>query len=228
MKLSIVVPALNEAGQIESTLRAAAPARAAGHEVVVVDGGSSDETTTRAAPLADRVLTAPPGRGAQMNAGARAACGQALVFVHADTRLPPDAHTCIVRALGAGADWGRFDVCLDGAGWALRVIERAINVRSRVSGIATGDQAIFVRRAVFETVGGFPDQPLMEDVALSTQLKRSSRPACLRVPVLTSSRRWERDGVMPTVWLMWRLRAAYALGADPHALARRYRRHDRA
>ena len=217
-RLTVVVPALNEAAGIERCLGALAPLRAGGHEVVVADGGSTDATVRIAAPLADRVLTAPRGRAAQMNAGAAAATGSALLFLHADTRLPAHADRLVLEALAAHA-WGRFDVAIDSDDPRLAVIAFFINRRSRLSGIATGDQAIFVRRDAFP---GFPPIALMEDVAFSRAMKRVSPPACLAARVLTSARRWERDGVARTVLLMWRLRYDYWRGADPDELARRY------
>jgi rSAM/selenodomain-associated transferase 2 len=221
--LSIIVPALDEASGIARMLEALQPMRARGVEVVVVDGGSRDDTRRLAAPLADRVIEAPRGRASQMNAGARASAGAYLAFVHADTRLPHDAPEAIRAALGGGTRaWGRFDVRIEGESPLLAVIGAAMNLRSRVTGIATGDQAIFARRDAFEAAGGFPEIPLMEDIALSSALKRISRPACLGKRVVTSGRRWERRGTLATVLLMWRLRAAYALGVDPHRLARRY------
>ena len=222
MRLSIVVPTLDEAGSIESTLVAARAAGAPGVEIVVADGGSRDATRSLAATLADRVIEAPRGRASQMNAGARAASGDALLFLHADTLLPPQAHAAILEALAGGREWGRFDVSISGAGALLPMVATLMNARSRWSGIATGDQAIFATRAAFDAVGGFPAIPLMEDVALSKALRRRCAPACLAVRVITSGRRWERHGTLRTVLLMWRLRLAYALGADPHRLARRY------
>jgi rSAM/selenodomain-associated transferase 2 len=217
-RLTVVVPALNEAGGIEACLAALAPLRARGHEVIVVDGGSADATPQLAAPLADRVINAPRGRAAQMNAGAAAAAGDALVFLHADTRLPPEADRRVLEALATHA-WGRFDVAIDSDDPRLAVIAFFINRRSRLSGIATGDQAIFVRRDAFP---GFPPIALMEDVAFSRAMLGGSPPACLAERVLTSARRWERDGVARTVLLMWRLRYEYWRGADPDELARRY------
>lgn len=224
-RLSIVVPTLNEAEGIEATLSALQPMRRRGHEVIVVDGGSTDATSRVAAPLADRVIRVARGRAHQMNAGAALAGGEVLVFLHADTRLPQGADGTIAGALARpGALWGRFDVRLSGRHPLLRVTERLMNARSRLSGIATGDQAIFVRRDCFRAVRGFPEVPLMEDVALSRTLKGLARPACLREAVLTSSRRWEQRGVLRTIVLMWSLRLAYALGADVHRLARAYER----
>ena len=223
MKLSIVVPVLNEASGIEAHLGRLAPLRARGVELIVVDGGSGDATLRLAMPLADRVFEAPRGRAAQMNAGARAAAGDALLFLHADTRLPEVADRLVVRALER-AHWGRFDVHIEGRHRLLAMVGAAMNLRSRLSGIATGDQAIFMRRAAFDAAGGFPQIPLMEDVALSRRLKRIGRPACVAERVVTSGRRWERRGVLRTIMLMWRLRLAYFLGADPVKLARSYRR----
>ncbi len=217
-RLSIVVPVLNEAHGIAATLASLAPLRAQGHEVIVVDGGSEDASAALAAPLCDRLLQAPRGRAAQLNAGARAASGDVLVFLHADTRLPPRADALILSALRDRL-WGRFDIAIEGRHPALRLVAAAMNLRSRLTGIATGDQAMFVRRAGFP---GFPDLPLMEDIALSRLLKRRGRPACLRSRVRTSGRRWESRGVLRTVLLMWRLRALYALGVSPERLARRY------
>lgn len=217
-RLTVVVPALNEAPGIVACLERLAPLRARGHEVIVVDGGSSDSTPRLAAPRCDRVLQAPRGRAAQMNAGAAAAAGDALLFLHADTRLPPQADRLVAEALAAHA-WGRFDVAIDSDDPRLAVIAFFINRRSRLTGIATGDQAIFVRRDAFP---GFPPIALMEDVAFSRAMKRVSPPACLIARVVTSARRWERHGVARTVLLMWRLRYDYWRGTDPDELARRY------
>ena len=219
--VSIIVPVLDEAAAIRETLAPLQAARASGAEVLVVDGGSRDGTVAAATPLADRVIAAARGRASQMNAGATAARAPALLFLHADTLLPPGALDEVRRALAA-SEWGRFDVSIVGHGAMLRVVGACMNARSRLTGIATGDQAIFVRRAAFEAAGGFPAIPLMEDVALSRALRRRGRPACLRARVATSGRRWERHGVLRTIVLMWRLRLEYALGADPHRLARRY------
>ncbi|HXU43640.1 MAG TPA: TIGR04283 family arsenosugar biosynthesis glycosyltransferase [Burkholderiales bacterium] len=215
-RLSIVIPALNEAAGIRGALEALAPLRRRGHEVIVVDGGSEDATRELAAGLCDRVLAAPRGRAAQMNAGAREARGEVLVFLHADTRLPANADE-LVR----GLLWGRFDVQIEGRHPLLKVIAWSMNLRSRLTGVATGDQAIFVRREAFP---GFPELPLMEDVAFSKAMKRRSRPACLREKVTTSGRRWESRGVVRTVLLMWQLRLLFLLGLSADKLARRYER----
>jgi rSAM/selenodomain-associated transferase 2 len=222
MTLSIVMPVLNEAASIEAALMALAPYRARGVEVIVVDGGSSDATVELAGPVADSVLSAPRGRATQMNAGAAAAHGDVLLFLHADTHLPDNADALILDGLArSGRAWGRFDVRFDDGG-LLRLIALMMNLRSRLTGIATGDQAMFVTRAAFDKVGGFPPIPLMEDVALSALFKRVSRPLCLSARVTTSGRRWHKHGLMRTVLLMWRLRLAYYFGSDPARLARAY------
>jgi rSAM/selenodomain-associated transferase 2 len=221
--LTIVMPALNEAAGIAATLQALQPLRARGVEVVLADGGSSDGTADLAAPWVDTVTASPRGRALQMNTGAAQARADALLFLHADTRLPPLAETLTLQALATGACWGRFDVSIEGRPGMLRVVAALMNLRSRLSGIATGDQAIFVTRAAFDRVGGFPVQPLMEDIEISRRLKRLGRPACLRAKVRTSGRRWEQRGVWRTVWLMWRLRWRYWRGESPAILAEAYR-----
>ena len=222
-KLSIIVPVLDEAPTIQAALEDLQGLRAAGAEVIVVDGASRDATASLAAPLADRVIEAPRGRASQMNAGAREAAGDVLLFLHADTTLAPGTVESMLARLDAeGREWGRFDVAIAGADPLLALVALLMNARSRATGVATGDQAMFVRRAAFDAVGGFPSIPLMEDVALSKALRRRSPPLCLRERVVTSARRWERHGTLRTIVLMWRLRLAYALGADPHRLARRY------
>ncbi|MEO8486534.1 MAG: TIGR04283 family arsenosugar biosynthesis glycosyltransferase [Betaproteobacteria bacterium] len=224
-RLSIVIPVLDEAAGIGATLIALAALRKAGHQVIVVDGGSRDDTVALARPHADRVLASPRGRATQMNAGAAVASGAVLVFLHADTRLPADAAEAIAHAHHEGARWGRFDVVIEGRSRWLPIIAAMMNLRSRLTGIATGDQGLFVERGLFASVGGFPTIALMEDVALSRiLLSRGGRPACLASRVRTSGRRWDRDGAWRTIVLMWRLRAAWALGTDPEALASRYGR----
>jgi rSAM/selenodomain-associated transferase 2 len=222
-KLSIIVPVLDEGERIARTLDALADMRALGTEVIVVDGGSRDATIQRARLRADQVISAPRGRALQMNAGAQKAKGDVLLFLHADTRLPRDADHVVLTGLErSGRAWGRFDVRLEGRHPLFPVIGWLMSMRSRVTGIATGDQAIFVRRAAFEAASGFAPIPLMEDVALSRRLKRVSGPLCLRDRVITSGRRWEKHGVMRTIVLMWRLRLAYLFGADPKRLAQQY------
>ena len=221
-ELSIIIPVLNEASGLTQLLERLQPCRAQGGEIIVVDGGSSDATEHLAARLADRVIASPNGRGCQMNAGAALAQGSVLLFLHADTRLPPSAPTLIGQAINRGASWGRFDVRIDGAVAGLGMVAFMMNWRSRLSGIATGDQAIFVTREAFKQIGGFPDIPLMEDIVFSRQLRALSRPACLREKVTTSGRRWEKHGLLRTILMMWRLRLRFFFGANPHDLAREY------
>jgi rSAM/selenodomain-associated transferase 2 len=222
LTLSLVMPVLDEAAEIEAALQALAPYRERGVEVIVVDGGSRDATVALARPLADYVIMATRGRGLQMNAGAAAARGDALLFLHADTNLPVDADRLILDGLArSGRGWGRFDVRFDGGG-LLAMIAIMMNTRSRLTGIATGDQAMFATRAAFEAAGGFPPIALMEDVTLSARLKRISRPLCLTARATTSARRWQRHGVLRTILLMWKLRLAYYFGADPVRLAQTY------
>jgi len=220
-RLTVIIPVLNEAAIIVDALAALAPLRARGAEVIVVDSGSRDGTPRLAEPLADRVIAAVRGRGAPMNAGAGLGAGDALLFLHADTALPENADRLIAAALRRRA-WGRFDLRIAGRHPLLAVVARMINLRSRATGIASGDQAIFVSRQAFLAVGGFPDLPLMEDIAISRRLKRLCRPYCVGTPVVTSGRRWEHNGVLRTILLMWRLRLAYYLGVEPALLARLY------
>jgi rSAM/selenodomain-associated transferase 2 len=217
------VPVLNEASGIASTLAALAPLRARGAELIVVDGGSDDGTLALCQGQADQLLAGPRGRARQMNHGAQAARAATLLFLHADTRLPADADRLVAVALGNGAAWGRFDVRIEGRSRWLPVVARLMNLRSRLTGIATGDQALFMPRTAFDRVGGFPDQPLMEDIEISRRLLVIGRPACLRQPVTTSGRRWDQRGAWRTIVLMWRLRWAYWRGAPAEDLARRYR-----
>jgi rSAM/selenodomain-associated transferase 2 len=227
MKLSIVIPTLDEAEAIVATLSSLQALRAEGHEVIVSDGGSTDDTVAQAQglverALADRVLIGAPGRARQMNAGAAVAHGDVLLFLHADTRLPEDAANAIRAAVECG-QWGRFDVDITGRSGMLRVVAALMNLRSRLTGIATGDQAIFVNHGAFVAVGGYPEQPLMEDIELSRRLKKIGAPACLRERVITSGRRWEAHGVWRTILLMWRLRFDYWRGVPAAQLAHRYR-----
>ena len=220
MRLSVIIPALNEAEQIEAAIRSAA---APDVEVIVVDGGSDDDTAARAAATGAIVLAARRGRAAQMNAGAARARGDALLFLHADTRLPAGYEAAVGAALADPAvAGGRFDLRLEPSSPLLALTAALINLRSRASGIATGDQALFARGAVFEAMRGFPDLPLMEDIAFTRALKRHGRSAALRARVTTSSRRWRRHGVARTILLMWRLRLLYWLGVSPLTLKRWY------
>ena len=221
MKISVIVPVLNEEKTVASALQAAA--RLAPFEIIVVDGGSSDRTADICRQHRVKLLTAPRGRARQMNAGAREARGEVLLFLHADTRLPDTALEDVERALGAPRFLaGRFDVRLDGKHWMLKLVGAMINHRSRCSKVATGDQAIFVRREVFEQIGGYPDIPLMEDIALCRMLKRKGAMACLKSRVLTSARRWESEGVWRTILRMWALKLLYLAGVPPARLRRYY------
>lgn len=228
LKLSIIIPVLNEAAHISAALVTLQPLRERGAEVIAVDGGSSDDTVTLAQKLCDHVVTAPRGRATQQNAGARVATGDTLLFLHSDTRLPDNVDALVEAALtDQKSAWGRFDVKLGIAGEPphamFTIIAALMNLRSRITGVATGDQCIFVRKAVFDAVGGFPQIALMEDIALSKLLRRVSAPACLSERVSTSTRRWQTRGVWRTVTLMWALRFGYWLGVSPARLAAWYR-----
>jgi len=221
--LSIIVPVLDEAAGIVAALTALAPLRARGAEVIVIDGGSRDGTLTLARPYADAAGTAARGRAAQMNAGAALARGSVFLFLHADTALPQYADRLIADGLAVSERvWGRFNVTLEGRHPMLNVIAFFMNARSRLTGIATGDQAMFMTRAAFIAAGGFPDIALMEDIALSARLKRQGPPLCLRDRVTASGRRWEARGVLRTILLMWWLRLGFRLGVKPARLARWY------
>ena len=228
MSVSVVVPMLNEAAALPVLLAHLRQLQADGAEVVLVDGGSHDDSVMLARSAGFTVVEAERGRACQMNAGARHAHGDVLLFLHADTRLPDGAVQQVTQALAAvsqghAAVWGRFDVHITGQSPWLRMVARMMNLRSRLTGIATGDQAMFVLRGAFEACAGFPEQPLMEDIELSRRLKRVSRPACLRARATTSGRRWESRGVWRTIVLMWRLRLAYWLGASAESIAKAYR-----
>ncbi len=225
--LSIVMPVLNEAEHISASLARLQAWRAGEVELIVVDGGSSDDTVRLARPLVDKLVQAQRGRALQMNAGAAAAEGDILLFLHADTKLPDELEKALdmVRTGLASRvhEWGRFDVRIDGRSRMFMLIAALMNLRSRITGIATGDQAIFVRRDAFDAVGGFPEQPLMEDIEMSGSLKARSKPLCLRERVVTSGRRWERYGIWRTIVLMWRLRLLYWMGMPAERLAKAYR-----
>jgi rSAM/selenodomain-associated transferase 2 len=221
--LSIIIPTLNEAEGIADALTSLAPMRRRGVEIIVVDGGSDDRSADRARPLCDCVLVAPRGRASQMNAGAARAHGGVLLFLHADTRLPAEADQLVVAGLAFNRrHWGRFDVQISGRHPLLPLVATMMNLRSRLTGIATGDQAMFVDARTFAAVGGFPAVALMEDIALSRALKQLGRPLCLPACAVTSGRRWETHGVLRTIVLMWRLRLAFFLGTKPGRLARLY------
>lgn len=224
MRLSIIVPMLNEAAQLPELFAHLLPLQRAGCEVIFADGGSTDGSAKLAEVAGFSVVNATRSRARQMNAGAARASSDVLLFLHADTRLPKGAMQYVANALAQDDQcWGRFDVCITGRPFMLRVVSRMMNWRSRLSGIATGDQAIFVRRAVFEQLRGFPNQPLMEDVELCKRLLVFSRPACIAHCVTTSGRRWETRGVWRTILLMWRLRWAYWRGVPADELAKSYR-----
>lgn len=224
MHLSIIIPVLNEEKDIGSSLRKLQWVRQLGHEIIVVDGGSHDKSATLSEPLASRVVSSPPGRALQMNVGAKSATGDVFLFLHVDTLLPNDAVTALEQCMSDGqSGWGRFDVRLSGRHVLFRIIERMMNWRSRLTGIATGDQAIFISRDLFERLDGYADIPLMEDIEISRRLKLYRKPIFFQQQVITSSRRWEQSGIFKTVWLMWRLRLAFWLGMDPAELAKRYR-----
>ena len=230
MHLSIIIPCLNEQDHIVSSLtRVQTLRRSAVAEVIVVDGGSCDNTVQLAKPLVDRLIHSTPGRALQMNRGAAEACGDWLLFLHADT-LVPDHFESLWQRQVASSDrvWGRFDLRLSGTAWPLRVVESLINLRSRISGIATGDQGIFIRAGLFRRLGGFAAIPLMEDVELSKRLKREGRPLCIASQLVTSSRHWEQCGILKTVLLMWKLRFLYFAGVSPQRLAAQYYRRERA
>ncbi|MFC6632456.1 TIGR04283 family arsenosugar biosynthesis glycosyltransferase [Microbulbifer taiwanensis] len=223
MRLSIVVPLLNERAQLPGLVEHLRNLKARGEiEVLLVDGGSIDGSAEFAAATGLRVLKSQKGRARQMNVGAACAGGDWLLFLHADTRLPLDAIEKLERNFSSDSCWGRFDLRICGDSIWFPLIATLINWRSRLSGIATGDQAIFVRRDLFEELGGFPTQPLMEDIELSSRLRKISRPACIGARVTTSGRRWQKYGVLRTVLLMWRLRFDYWRGVPAENLARRY------
>jgi rSAM/selenodomain-associated transferase 2 len=223
MRLSIIVPILNEGGLALDCVMQLASFREAGHELILVDGGSEDLPAEKLSVYVDQLLITEPGRARQMNQGASVASGEILWFLHADSQVNPDMVSEIERVVCQGARWGRFDVRLSGQHFLLRLVERMMNWRSCSSGIATGDQGIFVEKLLFETIGGYPDQALMEDVEISRRLKRLANPVCLHQRLVTSSRRWERRGILRTIFLMWGLRLAYWLGVSPSRLARLYR-----
>ena len=222
MRLSIVIPALDEERALPLLLGDLQALRARGAEIIVADGGSSDATVAAARALADVVLAAPRGRALQLNAGAARARGELLLFLHADSRVPPEGAAAIAALAEAPPRWGFFRVRLRGASKWLGVVARCMGWRSRLSGIATGDQGLFVPRALFAAVGGYPAQPLMEDIEICRRLRRRGAPLAHPALIESSGRRWDRDGALATILLMWRLRLRYFLGADPAALHEAY------
>ena len=220
--MSIIIPAFNEAEVLNESLIHLQPLRAAGIELVLADGGSTDDTVNISTPLVDQLVRAPKGRARQMNAGAKVAKGEWLLFLHADTHLPHNFHQCLTQITSSALVWGFFSLRLDGVHWFFRCIEFFISLRSRITRVATGDQCLFIQSKAFKQVGTYPDIPLMEDVAISKKLRVMSKPFVCNSPVLSSSRRWERHGVLKTVLLMWRLRLAYFFGSSPQTLVRIY------
>ena len=222
-RISIVIPALNEAGCITRTLDKLQAMRRRGHELIVVDGGSTDNTLAVSEALADQLIQSPQGRASQMRAGAAAANGSVIWFLHADTVPVNNADVLILSALEQHESrWGRFDVLFSSDRLVFKMIALLMNYRSRLSGIATGDQGIFIARTLYEQVGGIPDIPLMEDIALSRILKHYSRPFVINQKLTSSPRRWEKYGIAKTILKMWGLRFAYFVGIDPVLLAKYY------
>lgn len=221
MKISVIIPVLDEERCIAATLQNLLPL--APHEIIIVDGGSRDRTREICRQFHVSFFSCERGRARQMNCGARSATGDVLLFLHADTRLPNSAFDDIASVLrDSRCSGGRFDVELEGAHWMLKFIGALINYRSRATKVATGDQALFVRRAVFERMGGYADIPLMEDIAFCRSLKRLGTVACLRSRVVTSARRWEINGVWRTIFTMWTLKLCYLVGVSPVRLKQFY------
>ena len=221
-KISVIIPVLNEADTIVETLQKLQTYRSQAHELILVDGLSEDETMRLAAPLVDKIICTQKGRARQQNAGAQIASGDILLFLHADTELPEKYDELIASQLKQTFMWGRFNVRLSGQHWLLRIVEQFMNWRSCLTGIATGDQAIFLTRGSFDEIGGIPEIDIMEDIALSKRLKKLSRPACIKETVITSSRRWEEKGIMKTILFMWSMRLQYFLGVKPEILVKKY------
>jgi rSAM/selenodomain-associated transferase 2 len=221
--VSIIVPVYNEAESIEGFLSALRDSCTRRAEIIVVNGGSTDATASLARPLCDCLVESGKKRAAQMNVGARRANATILWFLHADSRLPERADELIYDALAHSSHrWGRFDVRLSGTHLLLRAVERLMNLRSRLTGICTGDQGLFVSRDLFDAIGGFPEIALMEDIAMSRKLKTAGRPVCLSQRLVTSSRRWEKYGILRTIVLMWKLRLLFFAGVDPDRLEQMY------
>ncbi len=220
--ISIIIPVLNEADTIDDCLHSLREWSEHGHEIIVVDGGSADATIARASQFQIHLVNSGKGRARQLNAGAGQAHGELLLFLHVDTVLSEYSSALMKKLDIEDTHWGRFDVRLSGNHPVFPVIARAMNIRSRMTGIATGDQAMFVSHDLFKRVGGFPEQPLMEDIALSKKLNTIQKPVCIKDTVITSSRRWQKQGVFKTVVLMWILRFAYFVGVHPDRLALHY------
>ncbi|MEE9425364.1 MAG: TIGR04283 family arsenosugar biosynthesis glycosyltransferase [Methylococcales bacterium] len=223
--LSIIIPTWNEDSCIDATLTLLQPIRQ-WSEIIVVDAGSKDSTQDIARPLADLVITSKKGRAVQMNAGVNCANGEYLLFLHADTQMPLATQSALFTVLKKTPVWGRFDIALSEQTIILQIVATSMNWRSRLTGIATGDQGIFVQQPQFTAIGQFPNIALMEDIAISRKLRKVSRPTCITQPLITSSRRWESAGSMATIMLMWRLRLQYFFGTDPEKLAHIYQSHN--
>lgn len=223
MLISIIIPTLNEASGIKPHLAALQPLRQE-CEIIIVDGGSQDGTQRLAVSLADRLIESPKGRARQMNTGAKHALGGVLLFLHADTYLPDNALSRIREGINDGACWGRFDIELTGSSSMFNVIAQMMNWRSKLTAIATGDQALFVTRQAFDQIGHFPDIELMEDIAISKKLKKLGKPFCLKEKAVSSGRRWEKFGLLRTILLMWWLRTLYFFGMSPMHLSKLYSR----
>ncbi len=223
MKFSIIIPILNEAAGIEKFLSTLQTFRKHA-EIIIVDGGSQDNAISIVSPLTDKFIKSSKGRAKQMNAGARVASGEILLFLHADTYLPSNGLTLIEQGLSQNYQWGRFDIKLSGSHFMFLVIAQCMNWRSRLTGISTGDQTLFVQKLVFDQIGQFPEIPLMEDVAICKNLKSIGPPLCLKAKITTSSRRWQQFGITRTILLMWWLRLLYFLGCNPETLAQLYSR----
>ena len=226
MQISIIIPTLNEARGICTTLQALQSARSSGLQIVLSDGGSTDDTVLIARSLVDRVVDSKPGRAAQMNSGAAQATGEVLWFLHADTMLQPNSVAALCQAVKDQLEpefWGRFDIQLDATDWIYRIIETLMNWRSRLTSVTTGDQGLFVSRQLHMRLGGFSSQPLMEDIEYSKRLRGVCKPINLSAIIITSARRWKQKGVIRTIVLMWWLRLAYVCGVSPEKLAQWYR-----
>jgi rSAM/selenodomain-associated transferase 2 len=221
-KLSIVIPVLSESEQIERCLNGLQLLRQRGHEVIVVDGGSNDDTVLLALPLCDRVIQSEKSRAIQMNSGAANATGHCILFLHADTILPPGITDLFLQLKNIEKEWGHFDIKLSGRNCLFRIIETCMNIRSRLTGIATGDQTVFVGKDLFNEINGFPEIALMEDIAISRILIKHSKPVCFREKVVSSSRRWEENGILKTILKMWVMRLLYFFHFDTDRLAKIY------
>ncbi len=221
-KISIIIPTLNEAHSIVTCLQKLQALRQLGHEIVLIDGQSQDQTVELAKPYVDRLISCQKGRARQQRLGAKMATGQVFLFLHADTQLPENADQAMLLALAEGFFWGRFNVRLSGSYWAFRIIEQMMNWRSCLTQIVTGDHAIFVAKMLYLDSGGIPELALMEDIEFSRQLKRFCKPKCLSKTVITSSRRWEKNGLLKTIFFMWQLRLQYFFGTSADTLVKKY------